>query len=90
MPSGQVDKPLIEDNRDGTVSVKYEPKEEGLHELVVKYNGENVQGECVCGVERKKFDGGDGVVFSGTVNKATAVARAHVSAASGRQVREYL
>ena len=46
MPSGSVDKPLIEDNRDGTVSVKYEPKEEGLHELVVKYNGENVQGEC--------------------------------------------
>ena len=46
MPSGNVDKPLIEDNRDGTVSVKYEPKEEGLHELVVKYNGENVQGEC--------------------------------------------
>ncbi|XP_043237014.1 filamin-A-like isoform X4 [Amphibalanus amphitrite] len=44
MPSGNVDKPLIEDNRDGTVSVKYEPKEEGLHELVVKYNGENVQG----------------------------------------------
>ncbi|KAL9897671.1 filamin A protein cher isoform 2-T2 [Glossina fuscipes fuscipes] len=44
MPSGKVDKPIIQDNRDGTVSVKYEPKEEGTHELVVKYNGEPVQG----------------------------------------------
>ncbi|XP_055382224.1 filamin-A isoform X2 [Condylostylus longicornis] len=44
MPSGKVDKPVIEDNRDGTVSVKYDPKEEGIHELVVKYNGESVQG----------------------------------------------
>ncbi|XP_063707051.1 filamin-A isoform X3 [Culicoides brevitarsis] len=44
MPSGNVDKPLIEDNRDGTVSVKYDPREEGLHELTVKYNGEHVHG----------------------------------------------
>ncbi|XP_065219553.1 filamin-A isoform X2 [Planococcus citri] len=44
MPSGKVDKPVIEDNRDGTVSLKYEPREEGLHELLVKYNGEHVQG----------------------------------------------
>jgi filamin len=40
----EVDKPVIEDNRDGTVCVRYEPREEGLHELVVKYNGEHVQG----------------------------------------------
>ncbi|XP_066996809.1 filamin-A isoform X6 [Anabrus simplex] len=44
MPSGNVDKPIIEDNRDGTVSIKYDPREEGLHELSVKYNGEHVQG----------------------------------------------
>lgn len=44
MPSGKIDKPVIQDNRDGTVSVKYDPKEEGTHELVVKYNGEPVQG----------------------------------------------
>ncbi|KAK5639704.1 hypothetical protein RI129_012196 [Pyrocoelia pectoralis] len=44
MPSGNIDKPVIEDNRDGTVSVKYDPREEGLHELAVKYNGEHVQG----------------------------------------------
>lgn len=35
---------MIQDNRDGTVSVRYDPKEEGLHELQVKYNGEHVQG----------------------------------------------
>lgn len=45
MPSGKVDKPVIQDNRDGTVSVKYDPREEGSHELVVKYNGEPVQGK---------------------------------------------
>lgn len=45
MPSGKVDKPIIQDNRDGTVSVKYDPREEGSHELVVKYNGEPVQGK---------------------------------------------
>ena len=45
MPSGNVDKPVILDNRDGTVSIKYEPREEGLHEVYVKYNGEHVQGK---------------------------------------------
>ncbi|XP_015599800.1 filamin-A isoform X2 [Cephus cinctus] len=44
MPSGNVDKPVIEDNHDGTVSIKYEPREEGLHEVYVKFNGEHVQG----------------------------------------------
>lgn len=45
MPSGNVDKPTIEDNHDGTVRVQYDPREEGIHELAVKYNGEHVQGE---------------------------------------------
>ncbi|XP_057654407.1 filamin-A isoform X1 [Diorhabda carinulata] len=44
MPSGNIDKPIIEDNRDGTVTIKYEPREEGVHELAVKFNGEHVQG----------------------------------------------
>ncbi|RZC35933.1 filamin-A [Asbolus verrucosus] len=44
MPSGNVDKPVIEDNHDGTVSIRYDPREEGLHELSVKFNGEHVQG----------------------------------------------
>lgn len=45
MPSGNVDKPLIEDNHDGTVSIRYDPREEGLHEMALKYNGEHVSGE---------------------------------------------
>ncbi|XP_039436619.1 filamin-A isoform X4 [Culex pipiens pallens] len=44
MPSGEMDKPVIDDNHDGTVSIRYDPKEEGIHELAVKYNGEHVQG----------------------------------------------
>lgn len=44
MPSGNMDKPIITDNRDGTVSIRYDPKEEGQHELGVKFNGEHVQG----------------------------------------------
>lgn len=48
MPSGKRDQPSIVDNHDGTVSLKYGPKEEGVHELYVKYNGENVQGNTNC------------------------------------------
>lgn len=47
MPSGHVDQPRIEDNRDGTVRIQYDPREEGIHELAVKYNGEHVQGNFV-------------------------------------------
>lgn len=46
MPSGNMDKPVIEDNHDGTVSIRYDPREEGQHELSVKFNGEHVQGSC--------------------------------------------
>lgn len=46
MPSGKVDLPLIEDNRDGTVRVQYDPKEEGVHELIILYNGVPVEGNC--------------------------------------------
>lgn len=44
MPSGKVDKPTIIDNHDGTISVKYDPKEEGLHELHIMYNNEPING----------------------------------------------
>lgn len=47
MPSGQIDLPKIEDNRDGTIRVQYDPREEGIHELAVKYNGEHVQGKNI-------------------------------------------
>lgn len=44
MPSKKVDVALIHDNRDGSVTVKYLPKEPGLHELQIKHNGELIQG----------------------------------------------
>lgn len=55
MPSGKKDQPVIEDNRDGTVSIKYDPREEGIHELAVKYNGEHVQGMFLFLPDKKKF-----------------------------------
>lgn len=44
MPSGKTAYPKIEDNRDGTVTVRYQPTETGLHELHVKYNNESIEG----------------------------------------------
>lgn len=43
-PSKLVDKPLIEDNQDGTINIKYTPREEGKHELPVKINNQDVPG----------------------------------------------
>eukprot|EP00092_Neocalanus_flemingeri_P016852 GFUD01018229.1.p1 GENE.GFUD01018229.1~~GFUD01018229.1.p1 ORF type:complete len:2467 (-),score=607.35 GFUD01018229.1:626-7075(-) len=43
-PSGRVDKPIVQDDNNGTVAVKYQPTEEGIHYLDVKYNGDQVQG----------------------------------------------
>ncbi len=44
MPSGKVTNPNVEQNPDGTVSIKYQPVEVGLHELDVLYNGQPIQG----------------------------------------------
>lgn len=44
MPSGATDKPVIIDNHDGTISIKYDPKEEGLHELHILHNKEPIAG----------------------------------------------
>lgn len=44
MPSGKVANPNVEQNADGTVSIKYQPCEVGLHELSVFYNGQPIQG----------------------------------------------
>jgi filamin len=59
MPSGNIDKPVIEDNRDGTVSIRYDPREEGLHELALKYNGEHVSGI----IEVNPFSTCSGILF---------------------------
>ena len=43
-PSGIIDKPLMEEKNNGTLSIKYQPTEDGLHFLDVTLNGEQVQG----------------------------------------------
>lgn len=43
-PTGRIHTPLIEDNHDGTVSIKYQPSEVGLHELDVYYQGQPIAG----------------------------------------------
>lgn len=55
MPSGKIDKPIVEDNHDGTVSIHYDPREEGSHELSLKFNGESVQGKIYNLVSSKLF-----------------------------------
>ncbi|XP_021363284.1 filamin-A-like isoform X15 [Mizuhopecten yessoensis] len=44
MPSGEKAYPKIEDNKDGTVTVRYQPTDTGLHELHVNYNSEPISG----------------------------------------------
>ena len=43
-PSGKTHYPKIDDNKDGTVTIRYQPSEAGLHELDVRYNKEPIQG----------------------------------------------
>ncbi|XP_052093728.1 filamin-A-like isoform X19 [Mytilus californianus] len=44
MPSGKKAYPKIEDNKDGTVTIRYQPTETGLHELHVNYNNQEIEG----------------------------------------------
>lgn len=44
MPTTTKDTPVVEDNRDGTVCVKYDPREQGTHELFIKHNEADVPG----------------------------------------------
>ncbi len=43
-PTGKFHTPIIDDNQDGTVSIKYQPSEIGLHELDVFYQGQPIAG----------------------------------------------
>lgn len=45
MPTTTKDTPFVEDNRDGTISVKYDPREQGTHELFIKHNDAEVPGK---------------------------------------------
>ncbi|XP_051548052.1 filamin-C [Myxocyprinus asiaticus] len=44
MPSGKTACPFIRDNKDGTVTVQYQPTERGLHEMDIKYDGNHIPG----------------------------------------------
>lgn len=37
--------PIVEDNRDGTVRVQYDPREAGIHELILTHDGVPVPGK---------------------------------------------
>ncbi len=34
----------VQDNHDGTVSVKYKPKQYGVHDLLIRHDGVNISG----------------------------------------------
>lgn len=44
MPSGKTARPFIRDNKDGTVTVQFQPTERGLHEMDIKYDGNHIPG----------------------------------------------
>ncbi|KAK5619105.1 hypothetical protein CRENBAI_000424 [Crenichthys baileyi] len=44
MPSGKTARPHITDNKDGTITIKYQPTERGLHEMDIKYDGNHIPG----------------------------------------------
>ena len=44
MPTKKADAPTIHENHDGTVTVMYQPKQSGLHEMHIKHEGTHVQG----------------------------------------------
>ncbi|GFS01512.1 filamin-A, partial [Elysia marginata] len=45
MPSGNGLGPRVRDNSDGTICVEYEPKQEGMHEVLMSYDGTGVDGK---------------------------------------------
>lgn len=45
MPNGNIDIPIVEDNFDGTVRIQYNPKEDGVHEMILLKDGAPVQGK---------------------------------------------
>lgn len=44
MPSGKTGRPHITDNNDGTITIKYQPTERGLHVMDIKYDGNHIPG----------------------------------------------
>ncbi|VDO98791.1 unnamed protein product, partial [Soboliphyme baturini] len=44
LPSKSVDVPTVIENDDGSITVRYQPQERGIHELHIKQNGAHVKG----------------------------------------------
>uniref|UniRef100_A0A674CK10 Filamin C n=1 Tax=Salmo trutta TaxID=8032 RepID=A0A674CK10_SALTR len=42
MPSGKTPRPYITNNKDGTITVKFNPTEKGLHEMDIKYEENHI------------------------------------------------
>lgn len=66
MPSGKKAYPKIQDNKDGTVTVRYQPTEIGLHELYVKYNNDDIEGEkrkSIVGIFSSFIGGSSGLLI---------------------------
>uniref|UniRef100_A0A8C6NZ21 Filamin C n=1 Tax=Nothobranchius furzeri TaxID=105023 RepID=A0A8C6NZ21_NOTFU len=76
MPSGKTGRPHITDNKDGTITIKYQPTERGLHEMDIKYDGNHIPGSPLQFYVDAVNSGvvtayGPGLSY-GTVNKAAA------------------
>lgn len=46
-PSGLKETPVIVDNGDGTISVQYQPHENGVHEMAIFHNGDHIAGSPI-------------------------------------------
>ena len=47
MPSGSRAQAEVVDNGDGTVSLMYDPTEEGLHQMHITVNGSTILGKTI-------------------------------------------
>lgn len=63
-PSGKRELPKIEDNKDGTVTIKYQPTEAGLHELAVLYNNTPIQGQLQLTIQNSNLIFTAGIIYS--------------------------
>lgn len=44
-PSRKTTQPEVTDNKDGTIILKFDPSEEGLHQLLIKSTGNDLPGQ---------------------------------------------
>ncbi|KAK3760571.1 hypothetical protein RRG08_022854 [Elysia crispata] len=59
MPSGNGLGPRVRDNADGTICVEYEPKKEGMHEVLMSYDGSGVDDFYLIKKKIERYDQSD-------------------------------